>query len=430
MYRKFFASSAALGLFFALLMTPASAEEPAPDAIGKVVKTVTDLIKPKNVNTAVEAPPPSSDDDLPGNETQDPSSPDHGSTKGVEVKIGEQPILGLNHDNATVNDDDSTSADSTLLSLGGQEIIGAHASSTGDNSDFFNPLGPLCAGSGGALCADVLYSEAYATDDGTTSSSYSRSGVLNACVGGSDTDSQNGCDGYVGIGAAQSEAGAERDQPSGRTIAGAYYETAYVCLTEDPATCDLAVDALGSFGFADSDNPSNTGRGSRFFSPLEIFDETPTDLSIPPSCPEDLSLACLFLNQGETYLAPGVGGTAQDALKLTLLPGEVDLFAGIGHTETLAHNDGGDVIVCDENGDEDCSPEPCDEDSDDDCDPEPCEEDSDDDCDDGDDRDKPGRDRALPDTGGPAAGLLALGLFGVAIGSSFIAAGRRERDAG
>jgi hypothetical protein len=436
-----------LGLSFTA--APASADE-QPNPVTKVVQTVKKLVTPKKkVSTTVVAPSPSTDDDSPGHETTDPVAPDHASTRGLNTGILGTGVAGLNQDSATVNDDDSTSADSTLLSLGGQEVFGTHADSTGGpNEDSFNILAPLCVVSGGKVCVEALYSESTAFDDGTSSTATARSGLVSACLLGTETNPANGCDGPISVGAAGSENAIYRDQPSGRTQASAAYETLGTCVI----VAEFCLNALGSFGLADSGGPAPGADRSSFvlFLGDEDVVDTPTDFSIPAGCP-GLSILCMFLNQGETYLAPGIAGTAQDALQLKLLqilnlPGGNGLqlavpvaLVGIGHTETLVHNDGGEVIDPCLEDPQSCEPDPCLEDPES-CEPNPCDEFSDEDCngcdehcDHGDDDDGDGRDKhrhhhhALPDTGGPDSGLLAIGLFGVAIGSAFVAAGRRER---
>ena len=404
--------------------TPASAAIPDPG--GDLFPEITELLTPAPSTAVVQAPPPSaavvqapppsSDSDLPGNETEDPTGPDHGSTRGLESSVAGQDVAGVGNDNATVNDDDSTTADSALLTLGGQEVLGTHADSNGANeSHFGDPLAPVCEGSSGGVCLTVLYADAFATDDGSTSHSQSRSGIANACAGGTSTDPAAPCQGLAGVGTATSQAQADRDQSSGRTTASSMFEAASLCLQPDPITgaCTLNASALHSEGQADSgtdSSPSSASRSSylldaNFMGTSLGTVEDPTDLSIQPEC-ADPSLLCVFLNQGETYLASGIAGHAQDALKLTVLPAVLDVFAGLGHTETLVHNDGG-------------NPPP----------PPPPPTDVPDGPKVPDETDATGDGAALPNTGGPWSGLLALGLIGIAAGCFAVASGRRERVA-
>lgn len=418
------AATAAM-LFSAVLLSitavPASATD--TDPVGGLLDTATTLLAPVTsptpVKSSVDAPPPSDDSDLPGNETVDPVAPDHAATKGVETTLGGNAVAGASQDNATINDDDSTTAQSTLLSLGGNQVLGTdQASSTGDNHTEFDPLAPLttgvCDGTAGGVCLKVLYASSDATDDGTTSHAESKSGVASVCLGGTVTDGST-CDGAVSTGLATSHAQADRNQASGRTTASSQYSTADVCVGGTLGTaCQVGADALSSQGQADSGDgstPSSASRSSNVLGlqfggqpPSDFTD--PTDLSIiQPQCASP-SLLCLFLNQGETYLADGIAGHAQDALKLTVLPGTpLEVFTGIGRTETLVHNDGGEI-----------QPPP----------PDKCKTDCGNDDDDG-DGDNGDRDNGvLPDTGGPWSGLLAIGMLGIAAGSFAVAGGRRR----
>lgn len=400
-------------------VSPASAAN--TDPVGDLLGGATQLLAPVTATppapaAGVHAPAPSSDSDSPGNETVDPTAPDHGSTQGAQAKIGDQDIAGVGNDNATINNNDSTTADSSLLTLGGQEILGSHADSTGTNeSHFGDPLAPLCEGSGGAVCLSVLYADAIATNNGSTSHSQSKSGILNACIGGKSTSRDAACKGPIAVGAATSQAQADRNQSTGQTTASSMFEAANLCLQPDPITgaCTVGASALRSQGQSDSGTSSKSSSASRSSHLLggDLLGTSlgpvgdPTDLSIQPKC-ADPSLLCLFLNQGESYLGSGIAGHAQDALKLTVLPGALDVFAGVGHTETLVHNDGGNATT-------------------------PPSDNNPDGTIDGpngsDGTGGPDRNGALPDTGGPWSGLLAIGMIAIAAGSFAVAFGRRER---
>lgn len=391
-----------------VLMAPATASAADPDPIGDLLNGVTKALTPPAPKSAVEPPPPTpgNDSDSPGNETVDPVAPDHAASEGAKVGTPGTPLLGAIDDRSTVNDDDSTQADSTLLSLFGMEIAGAHADSTGDNQNSFDPLAPLttpiCDGSAGGLCLNALYADTSATDDGTTSNSQSSSGAASGCIGGTSTDGS--CtDGVVSLGVTTSETEAERNQPTGQTTATSSFETVGLCLAQTLGVCTVGVSALSSDGQADSGpNTTSDGTASRGSS-LADLNVQGTSLLGPITDPMAIAVPVvldLFLNQGETYLGPGVAGTAQDALKLIALPGLADLTTVVGRTETLVHNDGGEPPV---------EPPVVNPPKDDD-----------------DDSDEPD-DAALPDTGGPRAGLLGIGLLGIAAGSLAVAYGRRER---
>ena len=299
--------------------------------------------------------PPNSDDDLPGHETENPEPPDHGGAQVADVDLLEEDAVDISDNESTVEDDDSTKADSTLLALGGMEVLGAHADSSAEKeSHAGDPLAPLCEGSGGALCLRILYSDAYADETGTTSSSSSESGIAELCVAGSSSEQRDECDGALGVEVADSEAEAQRNKATGRTTAMSFSDVFNLCIQEPQATqCEVGLQLLHSEGAADSGGASSSaGRESTVakleLAGTEVFDiDDPEAFAVPPDCP-DPSLVCLFGNQGETYLGDGVAGHAQEALHFDFLKGlrlgemtGTVLRVELSSTETLVHNDGG-----------------------------------------------------------------------------------------
>jgi hypothetical protein len=342
-----------------VVTTPGTASAQDGDGLTDLVNHVEQQLAQATAPTQTGAarpstspPAPTSDDDLPGHETQDPAAPDHGAAKVADVDLGDNDVADLAQSRATTNDDDSTASDATLLALGGQEVLGAHADSTDPDAQeghFGDPLAPLCEGSSGALCLKLLYADAWATDDGSTSHADSRSGVAAVCLGGTDVDATE-CDGPIGADVATSKATSERDQASGRTTADSESDAAGVCLAPDATTggCAFGIGALHSAGDADSAGTADResylvaldGGGEEQFR----FDD-PTAIAIQPECAAP-SLICLYLNQGETYVADGIAGHAQEALDLRVLPETpIEVGAEVSRTETLAHNDGGTSSV-------------------------------------------------------------------------------------
>lgn len=299
-----------------------------------------------------DVPPPSSDSDSPGHETPDPKAPDHGSATVTHAAVGGNDVADLGQNTATTRHDDSTKADSTILALGGQEILGTHADSRKNGeSHFGDPLKPVCDNSGGAICLQVLYADAIAKDNGSTSHSLSRSGIANACIGGDSTDSNATCDGPVALGVGRSSAESQRNQRTGRTTASSRSDLANVCLSQPGGTggCALGADAAHSQGQADSGGAKPSASRSSSLLGLTAGGkkqgsyETPTAIAIQPGCASP-SLLCAYLNQGETYLGKQLAGTAQDSLVAGVLPGTpVEIGAGLSHSETLVHNDGGEA---------------------------------------------------------------------------------------
>jgi LPXTG-motif cell wall-anchored protein len=319
--------------------TGGSTSEPAP--------APSQAPAPKQSSTATvpSSPPPapSSDDDLPGHETEDPAPPDHGGAQVADVDLDGNDVADVAGSTATIEDNDDTNSDATLLALGGEEIIGAHADSNGTKEDHAgDPLAPLCEGTEGGVCLRILYADAYADEDGSTSSSSSQTGVADVCVGGDSADPQAECTGPVSAGAGQSQSEAERDQRSGRTTASSRSSLADANVGQGQVTAG----AVQSEGWADSGNsPASADRSSSVANlavagtPLEAEITDPFAIAVPPDCP-DPSLVCVFANQGETYIGDGIAGHAQEALHVEALNGA--LLTELARSETLVHNDGGE----------------------------------------------------------------------------------------
>lgn len=286
---------------------------------------------------------PVAEDDDPDKEMSDPQPPDHGSADNAEVKLADQDVAAIGQTDATIEDDDSASADATALALGGNEIIGAHAEGNESNSAG-DPLEPICSGSDGALCAQIVYAEATSSESNGAQHSESHTSVVNACVGGSDTAPED-CDGPVGASVLKSDSEIDRSR-GGTTEASSSSSVAGVCLQPDPVTgaCTIGADVVGSEG-----ESSSTGTASKDsqviglslpaeFDPLtgplnEALSE-PQAIELPPECPADMHVLCIFLNQGETYIGSGIAGHAVTALDATVLNGTV--LATVSHSESLA----------------------------------------------------------------------------------------------
>ncbi|HEX4976313.1 MAG TPA: LPXTG cell wall anchor domain-containing protein [Nocardioides sp.] len=360
---------AAVAALTLVVMAPGSAladEGALPGPLGGVVDSVQDQVEQVTggasdpvgesavaegggLRVTGEAPAVSSDDDSEGHETEDPQGPDHGGATVLHGSVAGEHLATLGDSHAAVDDDDSTSGDATLLALGGQEIAGAHADSAGEEEAHFgDPLAPLCAGSEGQVCLTILYADAWATDDGATSSSRGETGVADACLGG---DGSEDCSGPVSAGVATSESEAERDQRTGRTTAASSSAVADACVQPDPATgaCAVGVEVLHSEGRSDSGAGAASAERDSHLLALDLGNEErarvgdPQTLSLPPGCPEGASLLCVFLNQGETYLGSGAAGHAQEALHLDVLPGNLDLVLELARSESLVHADDPEV---------------------------------------------------------------------------------------
>ncbi len=339
----------------------ADGTDPVGDVVNQVKKSVDDATGKKSTGATVpskDAPdPPVSDDDSPGYESTNPSSPDHASSQAGHVEVGGQDVVGIGSDKATTNDDDSSEADSTLLAVGGQEVIGAHAKSDGGpgSSHGGAPEIPACEQSDGAFCLDLLYSDAYATDDGTRSDSKSQSGLANLCLGGSDATGET-CDGGATVDLASSRSVTHRNQHSGRTTGSARSGLANVCVQREGDACTATADAISSSGRSDSDGSTSRSSQVANFAIAGQALGAPNDafaIAVPPPVPggevdcthptTPPTLLCLFGNQGETYFGDNVVGHSQTAL--TAMGLDQNLLAILGHSETLVHNDGGEAVV-------------------------------------------------------------------------------------
>ncbi len=417
--RRLRAAAAALAAIALVAVGPGTASADEHDTLKDVLTSVglggqpssPDAEDPEDATAGTPAPSPTSDDDSEGHETEDPKAPDHGRGTVGDVDLQDQDVATVGDSDATVEDDDSTTADSTLLAIGGQEIMGAHADSSGEKeSHFGDPLAPLCDGSEGQVCLRLLYADAWASDDGDTSSSHSQSGVADACLGGTNTDPAGECDGQASVGVLNSHGHADRDQASGQTMASSKSDIADVCLKDDPSTegCALGAGALHSSGQSDSGGSQAAAERESYLLAVDAGGKEqgrysdPTDVSLPPGCPSGTSLVCVFLNQGETYVGKGVAGHAQEALHAAVLPGNLDLIVELSRTETLVHNDGGEAPVTTPSGGT-AAPGSG-----------------------GPGMPGGGGGGVLPNTGGVWSGLLALGLGGVGVGALLTAYGRRR----
>ena len=264
-----------------------------------------------------------------------------------------------------------------------------------------DPLAPLCSGSDHALCVQLLYADAEATDG----HSEARSGVAAVCAGGTDDDATD-CDGQVGAGALQSNGEVDRNA-HGRTKASSGSSAANACLTPDPllGTCTVDADAVRSEGRSDSSGSASKdsqvlGAGLDGTTIADTSD--PEAVALPPDCTSP-SLVCLFLNQGETYVGARAAGHAVTALTATVLDGSV--IATLAHSETLVHQVDRSTTADPDGPVTSGAPA----------------------------TPPAGTPQAgdvptggvLPNTGGVLSALLMLGLFGVGLGSLLVAWSRR-----
>ncbi|MDQ6934019.1 MAG: hypothetical protein M3130_01775 [Actinomycetota bacterium] len=292
--------------------------------------------------------PPAVNGNSPGHNIANPKRPDHGSAYILHSALAGKSLVRIGDSKSTINDNNSSSADTTLLAVGGQEIAGSHARSNGKRYDSTNPLLPVCTGTGGKVCISLLYDYATATNSGNSSDSSSGAGLAGVCLGGTDTTGlpQN-CNGPVKAGIANAYSGAHRNHSTGRTTAYSNSDVANLCVNPTPTNegCLLGATALSSHGKADSNRSASRGSslaGVQINGTNHPVVTGPLAIAVPPGCTTP-SLVCAFFNQGETYFGPQLAGTAQNALEVTALtfPGMPSLVAvTAAHSETLVHNAG------------------------------------------------------------------------------------------
>lgn len=342
--------------------TASASQDPVGDLLGQLRQTADQLTSqlapastPLTSTPLVSTPPagpapvlavPPKDPATGADAVRRADAPDRTAAKPVDLVAAGQKVATVASSGAAVNNDDGTKADSTLVALGGQEIFGAHADSTQQTSDHFGDfLKPLCDASTGQLCLEMLYADADATDNGSTSHAQSRSGLLNACLGGTSTEAGAPCTGPLHAQILTSQSGVDRNQASGRTTGNTDAKAAGVCLQPDPVTAQCALDTalIPSQGTMDSAAAQPAEGSSSVFDLNAAGTDVgsaaqPIDPSLLPECVV-ADLACVSTNQGETSDGSGAAGHDQDGLKLAAVPMlQGGLLAGLGHTETLVHS--------------------------------------------------------------------------------------------
>jgi hypothetical protein len=298
------------------------------------------------------------DDTEDSDHLDDPEPPDHASGAVADIDLLKSDLLEITKYDATIEDDDEAHADSSVLGLGGDSIIGSSASSReGDGRDGENLTAGLCDGTGGVLCLSLLYHDVVAEEDDDSSLAAARGGVLALCLGGGEDDGDdNGdddgadvtatyeCDGALSLGVAEGLGIAERDKKDGHTRAESANELLNLCLGKRESlteACDgLGLQAVHSESDSESRKP-DTHRASYLIGidsdgeSSYLLDE-PEALTLLDDC-GDSAILCLFLNQGKSVIFrnPQGAGSVQEALRLDVL--NRTLLVVLGQAETLAH---------------------------------------------------------------------------------------------
>ena len=356
-----------LGLLVSVLLAaqimPASAEgDGLLDGVDEVVAQTDDVVADvtETVDSAVggttgSAPSAPTNAAGPAADEAGGGGGDHASATVAELLVLGNETIEIGSAGSSINEDGSTNSDVTVLALGGQEIVGSHASSDGEEESSNDALAPVCDGSGGQLCLGLLYAHSAAHEDGNSSTGSADTALAYVCAGGSATDPKGQCDGPADAGVSESHASIERDKATGSTSADAESDLVDVCLGGRAAdgTCSgIGANAVHSESHSDAPSHTQPGTSSRdsYLLGVDVAGQhqeilgDPETLSIPPDCP-DSGAACVFLNEGSTHIRIGGASADQDVLHLVVkLPNLGNLIElRLGHTETSVDNPGPDM---------------------------------------------------------------------------------------
>jgi hypothetical protein len=319
---------------------PATSGEPTEESTSGTTDTQS---------TAQTAGGTKATEDSPGHETPQPGPPDHARGAIAEVSLAGNDLVAVGQTNAQINDDGTSQGDVTVLSLGGQEIIGAHSDSEGEESASVDPFAPLCEGSGGAVCLGLLFADTNSTNTPPASHSDASAAVAAVCLGGTNPDPGVTCDGQVSASAARSTSSIDRDKTTGAETATQETDLADACIggEDEEGVCQgVGATAVHSESTSSVDgNKQAQTESSSYLANVQIggteavIISDPTAITIPPNCPTP-SLVCLFLNQGTESVSTGVAGSRQEAIHLSVLQGAVG-----GNDLTLAHAGNAETFV-------------------------------------------------------------------------------------
>jgi hypothetical protein len=298
---------------------------------------------------------PAEDGDTGAHETENPAPPDHASGAVADVDLVGEDLVEVGSTRSQISDDGRASGDVTVLAIGGEEIVGAHSDSrSGPRDDDVAPFDQLCEGSGGDVCLGLLFASTSSRENAESSSARSQAALAFACLGGEQTSSRQACEGPVGAGVSTSDSRIQRDHGSGRTRARQTTSLADACVGpegEVGGTCSgVGVELMTSESRSDSGDGTGPGSSQRksWLAKVDVEGNPavsitePGALEVPPGCPAGRSLVCLYVNQGETFVFTGGGGSRQEVVHITALRKAVDgadlVLGHLGSAETLARN--------------------------------------------------------------------------------------------
>ena len=312
---------------------------------------------PSQTTPAAAPSAPTQDDDSGAHETADPEPPDHAGGSVVDLDVLGKDTVDVASTNAEVEEDGKASGDVTVLAIGGEEIVGSHSNSRqGPENDSVAPFDALCEESEGGVCVGLLFADTTSTENENQSSAESDAALAFACIGGDQPDSGASCDGLLSAGVVTSNSQVTQNNQTGATSAEQETTLADVCAGgENPQTgaCEgVGAEVLRAESQSQAPAQNADGTSSRASCTADIqvggegncVIEDPQVLELPPGCLAGESLLCLYLNQGETFIFTGGGGSRQEALHARILPGAIEgndlVGLHLATAETLATNTG------------------------------------------------------------------------------------------
>jgi hypothetical protein len=346
-------------------------DSPAPAGVGDLVSKIGEVVGQPGtpgVTGAHDGEGRHGDDVVHRDDTpdsrhlDDPKPPDHASGAVADIDLLKSRLLEITKYDATIEDNNQSHSDVTVLGLGGSRIIGSSADSRehnreGQNGDALK----TCNVTGGLLCLSLLYHNTVATEDHDNTLAAARGGVLALCLGGKDKDitASYECNGILSLGVAEGLGIAERDKKYGHTKADSANELLNLCIGKREkltTPCEgLGLEAVHVDSKSKSEKP-DTERHS-FLLGIDsngkssyLLDQ-PFALALPQDCGNS-AILCLFLNQGRSVIFknPQGAGSVQEALRLDVL--NRTLLVVLGQAETLAHETEGNEHHKKEHGEE------------------------------------------------------------------------------
>lgn len=248
------------------------------------------------------------------------------SAEGTAVRVGVADTEVLTISRARGESDGSgCKSDASVLTVVGQEIVGAHAEckpgeKTEEEVGF---LQETCAATGGQICLVILYGYAGTSDDEDATTTTSEAAAARACVGGEGESTSEPCTGPVGVGVAESRS-ETRTGKNGDAEARQSSTVLRLCIGgADPETgkCDgVGVVLLHEDGAAAAGD-TEMSEGESYLVGVESQGEDQGKLGqradVLPGCADEESPPlCLAFNRGNTDADAARTSNSQQAVGL------------------------------------------------------------------------------------------------------------------